>query len=89
MLRQVNARVNTAVFSMSVICLMLFLTICSLAGGMSMAEGFNVQARLQYPYGASLMYTTDGDRKPALSIAGTLRADGVAFDELVSSSSQM
>lgn len=88
-LRQVNARVNTAVFSMSVICLMLFLTICSLAGGMSMAEGFNVQARLQYPYGASLMYTTDGDRKPALSIAGTLRADGVAFDELVSSSSQM
>lgn len=88
-IRQVNARVNTAALSMSVICLMLFLTICCLAGGTSMAEGFNAQARQQYPYGASLMYTTDGDRKPALSIAGTLRADGVAFDELVASSSQM
>ena len=88
-LRQVNSRVNTAILSMSVICLMLFLTICSLAGGMSMAEGFSEQARQQYPYGASLMYTTDGERKPALSIEGTLRADGIAFDELVRSSSQM
>lgn len=88
-LRQVNARVNTAVFSMSVICLMLFLTISCLAGGMSMAEGFNAQARQQYPYGASLMYTTDGDRKPALSIEGTLRADGIAVDELIRSSSQL
>lgn len=40
-LRQVNSKVNTTVCSMSIICLMLFLTICILSGGFSINQSMN------------------------------------------------
>ena len=88
-LRQVNARVNTAALSMSVICLMLFLTISALAGGVSTSEGFSTQARANNPYSASLLYYVDQGAKPSLDMEQQLRADGVPYDEFVRSSSQM
>lgn len=88
-LRQVNARVNTAALSMSVICLMLFLTISALAGGVSTSEGFSTQARANNPYSASLLYYVDQGAKPSLNMEQQLRADGVPYDEFVRSSSQM
>lgn len=88
-LRQVNARVNTAALSMSVICLMLFLTISALAGGVSTSEGFSTQARANNPYSANLLYYVDQGAKPSLDMEQQLRADGVPYDEFVRSSSQM
>ena len=35
-LRQFSSKINTTVFSMTVICLMLFITICILSSAMSM-----------------------------------------------------
>ncbi len=39
--RQISSRVNTMVFSMTVICLMLFVTICSLTSAFSIRNGLN------------------------------------------------
>ena len=39
-LRQIHSKVNTMVFAMTVICLMLFVTICVLAGGLGLNYNF-------------------------------------------------
>lgn len=39
-LRQVNGNINTAVFSMTIICLMFFVTICVLSSGLAMNNAF-------------------------------------------------
>lgn len=39
--RQVSSKINTMVFSMTVICLMLFVTICALSGAFSMRNSMN------------------------------------------------
>lgn len=39
--RQISSKVNTMVFSMTVICLMLFVTICALSGAFSMRNSMN------------------------------------------------
>ena len=40
-IRQINSKINTTVFSMSVICLMLFVTICVLSSSLSMKDSLN------------------------------------------------
>ncbi len=52
-LRQINARINTAFLSISVICLMLFVTICTLAGGMSISNLVASQNEIDMPYDIS------------------------------------
>lgn len=39
--RQISSKINTTVFSMSIICLMLFITICVLTTGLSMKDSLN------------------------------------------------
>ena len=41
MLRQINSKINTAFVSMSFICLMLFIAICTLAGGLGINKAIN------------------------------------------------
>lgn len=43
--RQISSKVNTMVFSMSVICLMLFVTICSLSAAFSVRNSMNRNLR--------------------------------------------
>ncbi len=47
--RQVSSKVNTIVASMSVICLMLFVTICSLAASFSIRNSLNMNLQRQCP----------------------------------------
>lgn len=44
-LRQIHSKVNTMVFSMTIICLMLFLTICVLGGGLGINFSFQKMLR--------------------------------------------
>lgn len=44
-LRQINSKINTTVISMSIICLMLFVTICMLSAGISLNSSFSSQLR--------------------------------------------
>lgn len=86
-LRQVNSKINTVFFSMSVICLMLFVTICALAGGLGMSEAFSLQSRQQNPYGASFYYLVR-EGKPTRDIALRLQQDGVPLEQFARSWSQ-
>ncbi|CDM68970.1 putative membrane protein [Clostridium bornimense] len=40
-LRQINSKINTTFISMSFICLMLFVAICTLSGGLGMSKSMN------------------------------------------------
>lgn len=40
-LRQINSKINTTFISMSFICLMLFISICTFSGGMGINKGLN------------------------------------------------
>lgn len=40
-LRQINSKINTTFISMSFICLMLFISICTFSGGMGINKAFN------------------------------------------------
>jgi putative ABC transport system permease protein len=54
-LRQINSRVNTAYISMSLICLMLFVTIGILSTGMGMNSAINKSYEYCAPYDASFV----------------------------------
>ena len=45
--RQISSKVNTTVFSMTIICLMLFFTICSLSGAFSIQNSINTNIKKQ------------------------------------------
>lgn len=49
-LRQINSKINTTFMSMSFICLMLFVSICTFSGGMGINKAFNddVEALSQF-----------------------------------------
>ena len=48
-LRQVSSQINTAVFSMTVICLMLFVTICVLASSLSIKKALDANLNILVP----------------------------------------
>lgn len=48
-LRQMNSKINTTVFSMTVICLMLFITICVLSTGVSLNNLFTEDLKKSTP----------------------------------------
>lgn len=54
--RQISSRINTMVFSMTAICLMLFLTICALAASFTVRNSLNEELRSRCPADASLRY---------------------------------
>ena len=54
-LRQIHSKVNTMVFAMTAICLMLFVTICVLAGGLGL--NYNFQKMLGELTPADVNYT--------------------------------
>lgn len=54
-MRQINSRINTTFVSLSVICLMLFLTICTLSGGIGIANFMSADLNNSTPYSATVI----------------------------------
>ena len=54
--RQISSRINTAVVSMTVICLMLFLTICMLASAFSIRNSLNSNLEKYCPADVEIIY---------------------------------
>lgn len=98
-MRQLNSRINTAWLSISLVCAMLFLAICGVCTGFSVATGMNESLIAGTTYDMSLMsYPTGmiGDRNASGPAAGDdydavarLRADIPEFDELFRSAVQV
>lgn len=62
-LRQMNSKINTNFLSMTVICLMLFLTISTLATGLSFKNALEKGLESTTPFDASATYYVDEDSK--------------------------
>ena len=78
--KQINSKVNTNFLSMSVICLMLFLTIGMLSTGLSFKEALESGLKDATPYDASAyMYVSPEDK--ARDIEKSLQLIGIKFDK--------
>lgn len=62
-LRQMNSKINTTVFSMTIICLMLFVTICVLSTGVSLNNSFTDQLKESTPKDFAAISMMDGYKK--------------------------
>lgn len=56
LLRQINSRINTTFVSMSFVSLMIFMSICMLAGGFSISKTLNKNIDDSSQYDATLLY---------------------------------
>lgn len=90
-LRQLNHKINTAFVSMSVICIMLFLTIAGLASGFSVARAFNGELETLTPFDATFeAYSAyKGELGLKEGIQASLEKTGFPFKELVKESSEL
>ncbi|MDR1070444.1 MAG: ABC transporter permease [Gracilibacteraceae bacterium] len=85
-LRQLSSKINTTFVSMTIVCLMLFVSICALSSGLGMARGIAAELR-GAPYDATLILraeTEGGDERStfapgALDSALTESRDLTAF----------
>lgn len=87
-LRQVSSKINTAVFQLTIICIMLFVTICVLSSALSiknsMSADLNELAPMDVQLTKSLNY--DGENKAILadnkiSVFDTLEKNGFSVKE--------
>ena len=97
-LRQLNSRVNTAWLSISLVCAMLFVAICGVCTGFSVATSFNEAIVAGTAYDASLISYPDGiSRRTEDPLAAEYGYDAVAklredipgWDSLVSGAAQV
>ncbi|MEW9095408.1 MAG: ABC transporter permease [Clostridiaceae bacterium] len=59
--KQINSKVNTNFLSMSLICLMLFLTIVILSSGISLKQGIESGLKQSTPFDASVILNNEGE----------------------------
>lgn len=62
-MRQMNSKINTTVFSMTVICLMLFVTIGVLSTGVSLNEAFTENLKKSTPKDICIENMIDGEKQ--------------------------
>lgn len=84
-LRQISSKVNTMVFSVTIICLMLFITICVLSSSLSIKNSLNnnllVYAPRDIELSQSMLAGEDGIDKPNKSIKEIFNKLGVDLDK--------
>lgn len=83
-LRQLNSKINTTFVSMTLICLMLFITIVALSTGMALSNALSTRLKETTPFDASFN-KIDLHDKGLSSIADKMRKDGISFDKIVKS----
>lgn len=87
-LRQINSKINTTVFSMSIICLMLFFTICILSSALALNKSMKNDLTEVTPADISItkiMNLTEGTEEQIteskMSIEDTLKKSSLDFNE--------
>lgn len=87
-LRQINSKINTTVFSMSIICLMLFFTICILSSALALNKSMKNDLTEVTPADISIVKTmnlTEGTEEQIteskMSIEDTLKKSSLDFNE--------
>ena len=67
--RQISSKINTMVFSLTIICLMLFVTICALTSAFSLRNSMNYNLNHYCPtdFEAVVVYSDDAEEKRTVS----------------------
>ncbi len=60
--KQINSKVNTNFLSMSLICLMLFITILILSTGISFKNGLEEGVKIRAPFDASIIISNNSKK---------------------------
>lgn len=68
--RQVSSKISTMVFSMTLICLMLFVTICALTSAFSVRNSFNANLKALCPADAQMGFSIDAADEKGGSFQG-------------------
>ena len=66
--RQISSKINTMVLSMSIICLMLFVTICSLSAAFSLRNAMNKNLKERCPADGEITYNLTEDKNEGTGI---------------------
>lgn len=80
-LRQISSKINTMVFSMTVICLMLFFTICILSSALSIKNFMNDNLRELAPADIQFEYAYEPEQEK-LTVEELLKRKGLNVDEV-------
>jgi putative ABC transport system permease protein len=75
--RQLGSRINTAFVSMTLVCLMLFVSICTLSSGMGISKAIAEDMRASTPFDATANLHGDADGD---GLAASLAGLGVRLD---------
>ncbi|MDR2132845.1 MAG: FtsX-like permease family protein [Clostridiales Family XIII bacterium] len=68
-LRQIAGKINTAYVTMTLVCLMLFVSICTLSSGMGLADALAAELRGNTPFDATF-FVRASDESPESAYAG-------------------
>lgn len=81
-LRQINSKITTNAVSMSVICIMLFVALCTLSCGAGLANVMNKDLDSTTPYDASVVYQRYGEAEmDTTPISQQMEASGIAVKQ--------
>ena len=81
-LRQINSKITTNAVSMSVICIMLFVALCTLSCGAGLANVMNKDLDSTTPYDASVVYQRRGETEmDTIPISQQMEASGIAVKQ--------
>ncbi len=81
-LRQINSKITTNAVSMSVICIMLFVALCTLSCGAGLANVMNKDLDSTTPYDASVVYQRYGEAEmDTAPISQQMEASGIAVKQ--------
>ena len=83
-LRQINSQINTTVFSMTIICLMLFVTICVLSSALALNNSFTKSIKEVTPVDINIekLSIREGEKRSEKSITETLAEAGFDLNKL-------
>ena len=81
-LRQVNSQINTTTFSMTVISILLFLTICIFSSAVSLNNSLTTQLEQCNPVDITVYKSTsENSKRPYTTVAEDLEALGISIEE--------
>jgi putative ABC transport system permease protein len=77
-LRQINSKINTAYASMTMVCLMLFISICTLSSGLRLSSDIAGEMKKNSPFDATLsVYSKQDGGYPGIDLPTALSENGV------------
>ena len=75
-LRQINSKINTTVFAMSIICIMLFMTITVLSSGLGINQVFRDSLKEMTPVDVNVFYYPPAGGDVNISVSKKLEEEG-------------